>query len=264
MKKLIMILLATLLVLSMAACTAEKNDLTSINEYMAPSYDHKIQTGTLTFKDNVGETAIITDYVGLYTSHEVVVPETINDRTVVAIGEGAFYYCTAITTVTLPDTVTVIDDWAFAGCTSLETIVIPASVTSIGKGAFNGCENLKSVIFEGATLTSIGDYAFQDCVALEDITLPASLKSIGTQAFRDCEKLASLTAPEGLETIGNMAFYGWTGLNADGALALSASITEIGEFAFANINKLYITAPEGSYAAEYVAEMKDFEEVETE
>ena len=264
MKKLAMIILAALLVAAFAGCTAsDANDLTSINDYIAPSYTQKIPTGTLTFADGVGETAIITDYVGLYTAHTVEVPAEIGGRAVVSIGKEAFYYCTAATSITLPETVTKIDDWAFAGCTGLESITIPASVTSIGKGAFNGCTSLKTVVFEGNALVSIGDYAFNDCSALNDLTLPEGLVSIGTEAFRDCEALASIKAPSTLETLGDMVFYGCTALNAEGAVALSASITEIGEFAFTDINKLYITAPEGSYAAEYVAAMRDFEETET-
>lgn len=264
MKKIVLVILAALLATSLVACSAsETNDLTSINDYMAPSYTEKIATGTITFADGVGETAIIADYVGLYTAHKIEIPATIQGREVTAIGKEAFYYCTAATEIVIPATVETIGDWAFASCVNLETLVIPASVKTIGKGAFNGCTSLKTVVFEGAGAISIGDYAFNDCSALESITLPASLKTIGVEAFRDCEALASFTCPESLESIGNMAFYGCTALNADGALKLSASITEIGEFAFADTNKLYIHAPEGSYAAEYVAAMRDFVEEET-
>ena len=265
MKKLAIFVLAALLVMSFAACKAsDENNLDSINDYMAPSYTEKVATGTITFAEGIGETAIITDYVGLYTAHEVVIPNTIQDRKVVSIGKEAFYYCTAATSIKIPDTVETIEDWAFAGCTSLETIVIPASVKSIGKGAFNGCTSLKTVVFEGEAVVSIGDYAFNDCSALESITLPASVTSIGVEAFRDCVALTSFVCPKALVSIGDLAFYGCDGLNAEGALVLTESIEEIGEFAFAAINKLNITVPEGSYAAEYVEAMKDFEETETE
>ena len=269
MKKLAVILVAVLLAATLVSCAGGSlSSGDSINDYVAPSNDQKITTGTLTFKENAGETAIITKYVGLYTSHTVKVPSTVGEdeakRTVVSIGEAAFYYCTAATEVVLPETLTDIDDWAFAGCTNLEKIVIPASVTRIGKGAFNGCTSLKSIVFEGTELVSIEDYAFQGCEALETIVLPTGLKTIGNQAFRGCKAITSLTMPETLETIGNLAFKDCSGLNADGALVLTESIKEIGEFAFTSINKLYIVAPEGSYAAEYVEKMKDFEEEETE
>lgn len=269
MKKLAVILIAVLLAASFVSCagaTLSSND--SISDYVAPSNDQKITTGTLTFAENVGETAIITKYVGLYTAHKIEIPEMVGEddakRTVIGIGEGAFYYCTAATEIILPPTVTYIDDWAFAGCTSLETVVIPAGVISIGKGAFNGCTNLKSIVFEGEALVEIADYAFQGCTSLETIELPNGLVSIGAQAFRGCEAITSLAMPETLETIGDLAFKDCSGLNAAGALVLTESITDIGEFAFTSINKLNIVAPEGSYAAEYVASMKDFEEEETE
>lgn len=262
MKKIALIMLAAVLVMSLIACSngGEEETNNAINDYIAPSYTHKTETGTLSFADGVGETAIITDYAGAYTAHAVTVPAVISERDVVSIGKQAFYQCAAMTAITLPDSLVTIDDWAFAACTGLETIVIPASVTSIGDYAFQGCTSLKSVVFLGTELESIGDFAFNDCVALETIALPEGLESIGIQAFGDCEALTAITAPSTLKSIGNLAFADCTALNTEGALKLSASIEEIGEFAFSGINKKYIHAPEGSYAAEYVSEMADMEE----
>jgi len=115
-------------------------------------------------------------------------------------------------------------------------------------------------VFEGNALTSIGDYTFIDCHGLATITLPEGLVSIGTECFRDCTAITSLTTPASLKTIGDMAFYNCEGLDAEGALVLSDSIEEIGEFAFTGINKLNITAPEDSFAAEYVNNMRATEE----
>ena len=275
MKKLAIILLAILLVASFAACSKEDAADASANDYAADSTTQKIETGTLNFEVYTGDSARITDYVGLYTAHEVTVPSVVKsgdvELAVEVIGKEAFYYCTAITTVTLPNTVTIIEDWAFAGCENLESIVIPASVKSIGKGAFNGCTSLKSVTFEaGSAIESIGDYAFNDCYALETINLPEGLKSIGVESFRDCEALTSVKTPASLASIDNMAFYNCTGLNAEGALDLSASVNitvtvedgvetaAIGEFVFSGINKEFITVPEDadSAIAKYVAAMR--------
>lgn len=265
MKKIALISLAALLALSLIACSPSGKDNASLDEYIAPDYTCKIATGTLTFEDSVGDTAIISDYSGLYTAHSVEIPEkvsnaTIDERTVVGIGNEAFLSCTAITTVVIPNTVTYIGDWAFARCTSLETIVIPASVTSIGKGAFSECTNLKTIIFEeGSQLTSIGDYAFNDCSALTAIALPEGLNSIGLFAFNACSGLTSLKTPSTLTTIGDLAFYNCDGLDAEGALVLTEGITSIGKYAFAGISKHYIVAPEGSYAAKYVDAMIDLD-----
>lgn len=255
MKKIALILMAALLCISLVACSPEENGGNELDNYTPPATTAKIDTGTLTFAEGPAETAIITKYAGVSEKHEVVIPEKINDRPVSAIGAEAFYFQTLITKITLPDTVEEIDDFAFAGCTELKTIVIPASVTRIGKYAFYGCASLESVIFAGTKLEIIDNFAFDDCVVLSEISLPEGLTSIGDQSFGDCKAIASLTMPSTLKTIGNLTFVGCTALNADGALTLSASITEIGEFAFQGINKNYIVCPEGSYAAEYVSYM---------
>lgn len=259
MKKIALILLAALLCISLIACEKDGGDDNELDDYTPPSTQCKIDTGTLTFADGPAETAIITKYSGKSQLHEVTVPGTVNDREVSAIGKEAFYYQTLITKITLPETVTYIDDFAFAGCTALETIVIPASVTRIGEFAFQGCTSLKSVVFAGKEVEDIEAFAFNDCSALETIVLPEGLKTIGDQAFGDCKAITALSMPATLETIGTFAFYGCEGLNKDGALVLTESIKEIGEFAFEGINKLYIVAPEGSYAAEYVDDMFESE-----
>ena len=283
MKKLAIILLAILLAASLVACAKDDQVDVSANDYAADSTTYKIATGTLEFEVYTGDSARITDYVGLYTAHEVNLPASVKtgdvELAVEVIGKEAFYYCTAITSIIIPDTVTSIEDWAFAGCENLESITIPASVKSIGKGAFNGCYSLKSVTFaDGSSIESIADYAFNDCSALESINLPEGLKSIGVESFRDCESLTSVKTPASLESIGDMAFYGCIGLNADGALDLSksvnitvtvdeteAEVTAIGEFAFAGIDKDYIIVPEdeNSAIAKYVAAMRETEEIET-
>ncbi len=61
---------------------------------------------------------------------------------VTSIGGGAFSGCTALTSITIPDSVTSIGGGAFEDCTSLTAITIPDSVTSIGMSAFVYCYNL--------------------------------------------------------------------------------------------------------------------------
>lgn len=270
MKKIIALILTMLLALSLFACVAEEETDSSIDDYAAPNYTHRLTAeqggGTVTFKDGHAESAVISDYTGPSKLHTVIIPEKISeaDREVSAIGERAFYQTPTIKEVILPDTVTSIGAMAFAGCTALERIEIPASVTTIDEYAFYGCSSLKTIIFKGEELKSIGDFAFLRCEALAEIELPEGLESIGKQTFGYCKSITNLTTPSTLTTIGELAFYGCEGLNADGALTLSASITEIGEAAFGSpaivdgyqfeFNKYFINAPEGSFAAKYIAE----------
>ena len=78
-----------------------------------------------------------------------------------------------------------IGDYAFYGCSGLTSITIPNSVTSIGAGAFSECTYLTSITIPNS-VTSIGDYAFSECTYLTSITIPNSVTSIGDHAFESC------------------------------------------------------------------------------
>ena len=99
------------------------------------------------------ETATKTLIIGCNNS---VIPD---DGSVTSIGGHAFWYCTSLASITIPDSVTSIGSYAFAYCDSLTSIVIPDSVTSIGEGAFSGCSGLTSIAI-GNGVTSIGSSAF--------------------------------------------------------------------------------------------------------
>ena len=114
------------------------------------------------------------------------------DGSVTSIGDYAFYGCSGLTSITIPDSVTSIGDWAFYECSGLTSITIPDSVTSIGYYAFEDCSSLTSVTIPDG-VTSIGDYAFAYCSGLTSITIPDGVTSIGNQAFYGCAGLTSIT-----------------------------------------------------------------------
>lgn len=99
---------------------------------------------------------------------EVEIPAEVDGVPVTAIGNLAFYNCTALTRVVIPDTVTSIGYMSFQGCEGLEAIDIPESVTFIDKNAFDGCTALKSITIP-ASVTEMGVYVFSNCNSLEAI-----------------------------------------------------------------------------------------------
>ena len=105
-------------------------------------------------------------------SGEVVIPESVEfkgiSHSVTSIGQRAFYRCSGLTSVTIPNSVTSIGDEAFSGCSGLTSVTIGNSVTSIGAEAFRGCSRLTSVTI-GSGVESIGVCAFLDCPELLDV-----------------------------------------------------------------------------------------------
>ncbi|MCR5361508.1 MAG: leucine-rich repeat domain-containing protein [Bacteroidales bacterium] len=160
---------------------------------------------------------------------------------VTSIGNSAFYWCSGLTSIEIPNSVTSFGRYAFYGCTGLTSIVIPSGVTSIGWSAFDGCTGLTSIEIP-SSVTSIGDCAFNDCTKLTSIEIPSSVTSIGSSAFSGCTGLTSISIPNSVTSIGSSAFSGCTGLTS---IEIPSSVTSIGERAFWGCTGLAsITVPE--------------------
>ena len=202
---------------------------------------------------------------------------------VTSIGEGAFFNCYALTSLDIPSSVTSIGDLAFHRCTSLESIILPPSVTSIGDNAFKDCTSLETVIFPesaklgtqpfplntaqilytkdastgnititkvkagsetsidvpesigGKNVTAIGKDAFRGNYYLESVTLPQSVTSIEDLAFAYCDALQNINIPQNVTNIGVSAFLSCESLTS---ITIPSGVTSINDVAFAYCTSL--------------------------
>ena len=97
-------------------------------------------------------------------SGDLIIPSTISYNgttySVTSIGDRAFYYCSGLTSVTIPNGVTSIGNDAFYGCSGLTSVTIPNSVTSIGGSAFYECIGLTSIVSNAVVPPALGNEVF--------------------------------------------------------------------------------------------------------
>ncbi len=168
------------------------------------------------------------------TSGSVTIPAKLGGYAVSSIGGHAFFECSSLTTVTIPNSVTSIGDYAFRGCSGLTSIIIPNSVTSIGDYAFYHCSGLSSVTIPNG-VTSLGTFTFGGCSGLTSMILPNSVRSIGDSAFMSCSGLTSITIPNSVTSIGARAFWYCNGLTS---VTISDSVIDISNSPFAFCDNL--------------------------
>lgn len=249
---------------------------------LASAYDAKINgfyfnlnqsemTAEVTMPDNQS------DYSG-----EMSIPAEViyngNTYSVTSIGNWAFSCCSALTSISIPNSVTSIGEWAFELCSALTSISIPNSVTYIGKEALNStgyyknqpngvvyldnCAiglkgNITDLTFKAGTRL-IASEAFYNKEDLISVIIPGTVVSIGDNAFGDDYNLTSVTIKDGVETIGRGAFancwalttisigYGVTSIGRNAfyqcsgltSISIPNSVTSIGENAFYWCNNL--------------------------
>ena len=239
--------------------------------------DDNIIGGSIYYNPETGE---ITSCGANVTS--VIIPAEINGVKITGIGERAFYGCSGLTSITIPEGVTSIGDGAFDGCSDLTIYCyensyaekyakennIPYEIISKndendgGKYAVEGgyiyynpetgeitdCdESVTSAIIpaeiNGVKITGIGERAFYGCSGLTSIEIPEGVTSIGVSAFYGCSGLTSIEIPEGVTSIGSSAFYLCSGLTS---IEIPEGVTSIGSSAFYGCSGLTsIEIPQG-------------------
>ncbi len=157
----------------------------------------------------------VSDYSG--NQGFIIIPSTVEisgtEYSVTSIGNFAFYECSSLTSIGIPNSVTSIGISAFYECSSLTSIEIPNSVTTIGNFAFEDCLSLASIEIPN-TVTSIGSGTFSGCSSLTSIEIPNSVTSIGSSTFSGCLSLASIEIPNTVTSIGYSVFSGCLNLSS--------------------------------------------------
>jgi len=172
----------------------------------------------------------------IYRFNESVVSHTFDDGEGViqfsgmltSIGEYAFYKCSNVTSILIPNGVTSIGNYAFYGCSNLVSAGLPIGIASIGEYAFSKCTSLPSIVLPDGALT-IGVYAFTECSNLASAEIPNSVTSIGSYAFKDCSSLTSINIPTSISVINDHTFENCSSLES---IVIPSGVTNIRFYAF--------------------------------
>ena len=192
-------------------------------------------------------------------------------------GVNVFYYCQALTKVTLPEGLKTIGTGAFYYCNSLEEVFIPKTVTLIETYAFGSCANLKTVTFEDGYIygdvedpetgeilenqiinyltiedgRSVSDQystsyygAFANDPALEEVILPDRLQYLGSYTFANDKGIKKVVLPDNLQVINAGAFYGNSSLE-ELQFSDAGNLKEIQYQAFYGSNIADLNLPDG-------------------
>lgn len=136
------------------------------------------------------------------TSGAIAIPSELGGYPVTSIGDYAFYHCSGLTSVTIPNSVTSIGDGAFYGCSGLRAVHIFDVAAWCG---ISFSDTYSNPLYYAETL-----YLSDEPVA--NLVIPDGVETIGYCAFYNCTNIVSVTIPDSVTSIGTYAFVGCCGL----------------------------------------------------
>ncbi len=180
----------------------------------------------------------------------VVIPNVIEGKKVIAVGNHAFKGCVGIEKIIISEGIEVLGNGVFLNCKGLKEAVLPSTLRRIGTTDPTGCPAVLGSMtkldgaFEYTALESIsipsnvkyiGEHTFAGCGKLKKVILPPKLREIQTSSFRWCKSLEEVVFPQETEVIRVSAFEGCESIkNID----LPEGVTSIEEGAFAGCKSL--------------------------
>ena len=192
-------------------------------------------------------------FMGFTSLEEVIFPE--HTQNSIFFNIGAFYGCTSLKSVALPDNAD-LSPLVFAGCTALESLTIPEVNTSYTTGGvytktYLPFGSLFGTEYVDGTVKTVQHYytevegvkgelkemAFYLPSSLTQVTLRRTYwitetKQIDAYTFENCASITDITLPESITHIGDYAFAG-VGVISDNFEHMRLdSLTVIGDYAF--------------------------------
>lgn len=155
--------------------TVNDADITALVTFLKDPKSTNITTLDLSELTNINEVKGLAECPKVTT---VILPNN-----AVAIGDGAFRDCKALTTVTQ-------NDLPEENPETLTRASMPSRVTSVGANAFEGCTAMTEM-FLHAKITKVGAYAFKSCTAMKALVFEGTYEvgaglTLGTDILADC------------------------------------------------------------------------------
>ena len=161
-----------------------------------------------------------------------------------SIGESAFSGCAKITGISLPESMSKLENYSFEGCTSLTKLELPANVENLNAYTFKNCTSLKELVVKGDKYVTEGSFLYTADMKTLVLCLPSyegtvsvadGVETIGDAAFYGASKVTEVKLPSTVKAIRDNAFNSCSGLKS---VEIPNSVTSVGSSLFWNCTAL--------------------------
>lgn len=221
---------------SWIASPEDKNMILAYSDYEMASANLRAAERRIYLKDQ--QAYAIVGYKGPKEGSNLIVPNIVNGKRIVAIGSDVFassspddvvYY----DTITISEGIIALANDVFNHNFCVKSIYLPETLFYIGTRCISGCMSLREITIP-KSVEFIRSDAFSQNHSLKSIICHANIRTIPKGAFSFCPSLREFSLPKTVETIGAYAFSG-SGLER---IRITNPVKRIGEKAFSHCGKL--------------------------